>query len=349
MKGLGSRTGTDVADALAAIEHYDAQGWSDGLPVLPPSEPAIRAMLEAAGLEPEAVIGDVPARGRRFTAEKVAINAVMAGCRPEYMPVVVAAVEALCEPAFSVHGPSTSTSGMGMLLIVNGPIAGRLGINAGENLFGPGFRANATIGRSLRLVLRNLLGTLPGVLDRSVFGHPGKYTYCIAENEALSPWTPLAQERGVPAGASAVTLIACEGPHQVANQTARTGREVLGTIADVMAGGGRLALSNQQFVVLIAQQHMHVLVRDGFSKAAVREHLQVHAGRTVADLKRIGKLPGPPAEGDADNVVHAVSDPDDILVVVAGGAAGGYSAVCPGWAGRQHSLAVTRVIRERSQ
>ena len=342
---LISQTSVELDDALAAIEHYFEQGWTDGLPVVPPTESAIRAMLAAAGLAPDAVLGEIAARGRRFVAEKVAINAVMAGCRPEYMPVVAAVVEALCDPAFSAHGPTTSTSGMGVLVIVNGPVAARLGINAGENLFGPGFRANATIGRAVRLILRNCFGTVPGVLDRSVFGHPGKFTYCIAENEAVSPWPPLAGERGVADGAGAVTLLACEGPHQVANQTARSGEEILASIADVMVGGGRLALSGQQFAVVIGQQHMAILDRDGLDKAAIRDRLRALACRSVADLKRVGRVPGPREDGDEDKVVHAVAESGDILVVAAGGAAGGYSVVCAGWAGRQHSMAVTHPIR----
>jgi len=251
------KTRQESEDALAAIEEYYRRGWTDGLPVVPPTETSVRAMLEAARLTPDQEIGRVPTRRRTLTAEKIAINAVMAGCLPAYMPVVVAAVEALCDPLFSVHGPSASTSGQAVLLIVNGPVARGLGIHGGENCFGPGPRANATIGRAIRLILMNGLGATPGVLDRSVFGHPGKFTYCIAENEAESPWPPLHVERGCPAGRSAVTVLAAGAPHQVANATARTPEEILSTVADTMSVAGRLSLSGQEFCIVIGPPGRH--------------------------------------------------------------------------------------------
>jgi hypothetical protein len=180
----------EVGDPLEAIEAYFEKGWTDGLPVVPPTEKRIWAMLDAMGKQPDDILGKIPARARTITAEKLSINAVLAGCLPVYAPVLLAASEALCDPAFSAHGPTASTSGMGILTIVNGPLASQIGMNAGENLFGPGWRANATIGRALRLLLRNVCGSIPGVLDRSCFGHPGKFTYCIAEDEAHSPLDP---------------------------------------------------------------------------------------------------------------------------------------------------------------
>src|SRR5260370_53631 len=157
-----------------AIEFCFEQGWSDGLPVVPPTEARVQAMLDASGLAADHQIGFIPERRISITAEKVAINAVLAGCRPEYMPVVVAAVEGICDPQWAFHGPSTTTSGPAVLLIVNGPITRELNINSRESLFGPGWRANMTIGRALRLVMRNVCGTLPGTLDRSTLGNPGK-------------------------------------------------------------------------------------------------------------------------------------------------------------------------------
>src|SRR5712691_10484322 len=157
-----------------AIEFCFQQGWSDGLPVVPPTPPKVARMLEAARLDPKQQIAFVEHRAVSITAEKVAINAVMAGCKPEYMPVVVAAVEAIAEPSWSYHGPGTSTGGAGVLLIINGPIAGTLDVNSGDNLFGPGWRSNLTIGRALRLVMRNVCGSRPGTLDRGTLGHPGK-------------------------------------------------------------------------------------------------------------------------------------------------------------------------------
>jgi hypothetical protein len=333
----------EVADPLAAIETYFDNAWTDGLPVVPPTEERILAMLDAMGKQPVDILGEIPARARTITAEKLAINAILAGCLPTYAPVLLAATEALCDPGFSVHGPTASTSGMGVLTIVNGPIAPQIGLNAGENLFGPGWRANATIGRALRLLLRNVCGTIPGILDRSCFGHPGKFTYCIAEDEARSPWTALHAERGIPPEESAVTLFAGESPHQVANQSASDPEPILATIADVMVAGGRLSLSGQQFVVIIGGQHRRYLTERGWSKKDIRTWLHAHAVRSAEDLIRAGRLPSS-TTGDAPARYDAVADPDDILVVAAGGDTGGYSVVIPGWSGRFHSQAVTRMI-----
>ena len=340
---LGSRR-IEVADPMAAIETYFEKGWTDGLPVIPPTEERILTMLDAMGRQPEAILGEIPARARMITAEKLAINAVMAGCLPVYASVLLAMTEALCDPAFSVHGPTASTSGMGILSIVNGPIASQIGLNAGENLFGPGWRANATIGRALRLLLRNVCGAIPGVLDRSCFGHPGKFTYCIAEDEARSSWTPLHVERGIPAVESAVTLFAGESPHQVANQSSADPHEILATIADVMVAGGRLSLSAQQFVVIIGGQHRRYLAERGWTKKDVRTWLQAHALRSSEELIRAGRLNASDVTDDSPRSYSAVSYPEDILVVAAGGETGGYSVVIPGWSGRLHSQAVTRMI-----
>src|SRR5262245_37820408 len=228
-------TAQDEADA---IEVAFSKGWSDGLPVVPPTEDRVRAMLEAARLEPGQQVAFIRDRAVAVTAEKVAINAVMAGCRPDYMPVVVAAVEAIGDPRWSYHGPGTSTGGAGVLMIVNGPVARELDINAGDNLFGPGWRANLTIGRALRLVMRNVCGSLPGLLDRGTLGHPGKVSYVIGENEEESPWTPLHVERGFQPAQSTVTVVAAEGPRQFYNQLSNTAEGVLTTLADDMRISG---------------------------------------------------------------------------------------------------------------
>src|SRR5215831_17326200 len=219
--GLTSRryTATDEADA---IELCFARGWTDGLPAVPPTPERVEQMLRAARLDPAYEITYIAHRAVSVTAEKVAINAVMAGCRPEYLPVVVAAIESIGDPQWSYHGPGTSTAGAGVLIIVNGPVARELDVNAGDNLFGPGWRANLTIGRAVRLVMRNVCGSMPGALDRGTLGHPGKLSYVIAENEVESPWTPLHVERGFRPEQSAVTVMAAEGPHQFYNQLSRS-------------------------------------------------------------------------------------------------------------------------------
>ncbi|MCI0548895.1 MAG: thioredoxin, partial [Candidatus Rokubacteria bacterium] len=188
--------GIDVDDPWEAIEACYAQEWTDGLPVVPPIEPLVARMLAAGPWGADDVLLLEPVRGRAVTAYKAAINAVMAGCRPEYFPVVGAALAAAGDPGFELHGPATSTGGAALMVIVNGPIRERLGLNGKANLLGPGARANATIGRALRLVLWNCLECRPGVLDKSTQGWPGKYSLCFAEDEASSPWEPLSVSRG---------------------------------------------------------------------------------------------------------------------------------------------------------
>src|SRR5215471_14385362 len=247
-----------VQDVGDAIEFCFQQGWTDGLPVVPPTPERVGAMLEAARLAPPQQIAFIKNRAVSITAEKVAINAVMAGCRPEYMAVVVAAVEGIGDPAWSYHGPGTSTGGAAVLVIVNGPITRELDINAGDNLFGPGWRSNLTIGRAVRLVMRNVCGSLPGLLDRGTVGHPGKLSYVIAENETDSPWTPLHVERGLHANQSAVTVVAAAGPHQFYNQLSNTAEGVLTTLADNMRTSGG-AMGQPTYVVVLAGEHMRTI------------------------------------------------------------------------------------------
>src|SRR5947208_5308183 len=199
----GASVSTDPA---ALIEAYYDAGWTDGLPVVPPSEASIADMLRGARLRGDEVLGEIAGRNTVVVADKVAINAVMAGCRPEYLPVVVAAIRGLCHPDFAYHGPASSTGGSAMVLIVNGPIARTLGVNSGHNAFGQGTRANATIGRAVRLVMMNVMTTRPGLLDRATFGNPGKYAFCFAENEDQHPWEPLHVERGFRHDQSPVTV-----------------------------------------------------------------------------------------------------------------------------------------------
>src|SRR5438128_2977614 len=219
----------DVADAFAANKLYQDNGWTDGLPIVAPTDALVRTFLEAAGMAPGDVVAAKPMRRRRITAEKVAIAAVMAGCRPDYMPVVVAAIQAMCEPQFGLHGSTASTGGSAPMIVVNGPIRKTIGMNATHNAFANASRANASIGRTIRLFLLNVLGGYPGQLDRSTLGHPGKFTFCLAEDEEDSPWIPLSVERGVAAGASAVTVMSVESPHQIMNEWTHDPKELLDT------------------------------------------------------------------------------------------------------------------------
>ena len=208
----------ELPDAVEANEFYQDKGWTDGLPIVPPTEERVTACLQAAGISPDTIIGIERVRQRPLTAEKVVINAVMAGCLPAYMPVIVAILQAMCEEPFNLHGSTASTGGSAQFIVVNGPIRTALGMNATHNVLSTGNRANATIGRAIRLVLINLLGCVPGQLDRSTLGHPGKFSLCLAEDEEDSPWTPLAQERGISPGTSGVTVMACESLHQTMNE-----------------------------------------------------------------------------------------------------------------------------------
>ena len=201
-------------DAVEVVEYYFDQGWTDGLPVVPPTVDRVAEFLDAAGRSASDIVGTEPTKGRVITAEKMAINAVMAGCRPEYFPVVVAAIEAMSEPQFNLHAISVSTMGAAVMTVVSGPIARELSLNSGVNVFGPGNRANATIGRAVRLVMMNVTGAEPGELDKATLGHAGKYTWCIAEAEEASPWEPLHVERGFDHDQSAVSVFAGLSPFQ---------------------------------------------------------------------------------------------------------------------------------------
>jgi hypothetical protein len=333
-----------VADFAEALELCYAKGWTDGLPVVPPTPERVQAMLAAARLDPEHQVTYIAHRAVSVTAEKVAINAVMAGCRPEYMPVVVAAVEGIGDPAWSYHGPGTSTAGAGVLIVVNGPIARELDVNAGDNLFGPGWRANLTIGRAVRLIMRNVCGSRPGTLDRGTLGHPGRLSYVIAENGAESPWPPLHVERGFRADQSAVTVIAAEGPRQFYNQLSNTAEGVLTTLADDMRISGT-GIGQPQYAVVLAGEHMRTIAADGWSKAQIREFLFARTQNSLAHLKRTHRMAGAVQPGDEERRRPLVETADDILVVAAGGRAGAFSCYIPGWSSKRSSQAVTKEVK----
>ena len=333
-----------VRDAAEAIELCFERGWSDGLPVIPPTEDRVVAMLEAARLRPDAQVAFVAHRSVSITAEKVAINAVMAGCKPEYMPVVVAAVEGIGDPRWSYHGPGTSTAGAAVLLIVNGPIARELDINAGDNLFGPGWRANLAIGRAVRLVMRNVCGSRPGTLDRGTLGHPGKLSYVIAENEAESPWTPLHVERGLRPEQSAVTVVAADGPRQFYNQLSSTAEGVLTTLADDMRISGNV-MGQPHYVLVLAGEHMRTIAADGWGKKEIRQFVWERTQNSHAHLKRTQRMSGAIQPGDEERMRPLVGAPDDILVVAAGGRAGAFSCYIPGWSSARSSQAVTKEVK----
>jgi len=340
---LTSRRHT-VADLNGAMELCYTNGWTDGFPAVPPTEERVVGMLAAAGLEPQLQLAFIENRQISVTAEKVAINAVMAGCKPEYMPVVVAAVEALADPLYGYHGPATSTGGSAVFMVVNGPIAREIGMNSGDNLFGPGWRANATLGRAVRLVMRNVIGTLPGELDRSSLGHAGKFTFCIAENEVDSPWPPFHTTRGFRPDQNAVTIFAALAPSQFSNQLSSTPEGLLTTACahmKISAGSGR----QPQYALVIAGEHQAIMKKAGWSREDVQRYVFENARVPVAELKRNHMMAGEIKPEDERTMYPVVQTPQDLLVFAAGGRAGVQSAFIPGWGAKTGSQSVTKEIR----
>ena len=331
-------------DAGDAIEFCHQKGWTDGLPVIPPTPDRVHAMLDAVGLDPKHEVATIAHRAVTITAEKAAINAVLAGCKPEYLPVVLAAIEGIADPAWSYHRPGTSTGGAAVLMVVNGPIARELDINAGDNLFGPGWRANATIGRAVRLIMRNVCGSRPGTLDRGTLGHPGRLSYVIAENEAESPWPPLHVERGFRAEQSAVTVLAAEAPHQFYNQLSSTAEGILTTLCDDMRISGNV-VGQPQYLVILAGEHMRTIATDGWTKGQIRQFVFDHTQNSLAHLKQTHRLAGAVQRGDEVRLRPLVESPEDVLVIAAGGSAGAFSAYIPGWGSKRSSQAVTKEVK----
>lgn len=302
-----------------AIELCYRQGWTDGLPVVPPTEERVMEFLNYSGHNPDDIIGLVPERARAITAEKVAINAIMAGCLPAYAPVVMATVQAATQPAFNLHGSQNSTAGSAIMVIVNGPAVDDLKFGTGVNAMAPTERANATVGRAIRLILMNVCDGRPGTFDQSTLGSPADYSFCVAENERCVDWEPLHAERGLPRELSAVTVFAAESPRQVSDGGQREPEPLLDRMATSMCHFGRSEPLLGCFAVVLCPEHARVVAGAGWRKREAREYLASRAA--------------------------AVERPDDILLLVAGGEAGGFSAVVPPWLpGKKSSQPVTQAI-----
>ena len=333
----------EVSDAAEANELFQRNGWTDGLPVVPPTEDAVARFLDAAMLAAADIIGVEPVRRRRITAEKVAIAAVMAGCLPEYMPVVVATIKAMCQPEYALHGSTASTGGSAPFIVVNGPVRLSLGMNATHNALANASRANATIGRSVRLVLLNVLGGIPGQLDRSTLGHPGKFTFCVAEDEEDCAWLPLSVERGVPAGTSAVTVMQVESPHQIMNEWTHDPKDILDTYAAAVRSNMlTYSIWEGNYAFVIAKQHREIFAAAGWNKQDIREYTFEAATVKRGEWRLVGKA-AVAGRKDEAQVYRALRSPDDLLVIAAGGPAGGFGAVVPPWYGKK-SLAVTMPV-----
>jgi hypothetical protein len=331
--------GEEEDDAEACFE----RGWSDGLPVVPPTPARVARMLTGTTRAPDEVVAVVPPDLVECTVEKVAINAVMAGCRPEYLPVVLASVEAACTDEFNMHGLLATTWFSGPLVVVNGPIARAVGMNSGVNAMGQGNRANAAIGRALQLVVRNVGGGRPGEIDRSTLGQPGKYTFCFAEDEAGSPWEPLHVERGFAKSASTVTLFAAEGPRGIIDQLSRTPESLARSFAACLRATThpKLVLAFDAMLV-VSPEHARVFRDAGWTKARLHEELgsllQIDGSEIVHGAGGIAEgLP----EAFAGSTLPKFRD-GGLLIVHAGGGAGLFSAIIGGWAsGSLGSEAVT--------
>jgi hypothetical protein len=301
-------------------------------------------MLDWVGLPPDQVVGIETVKSRALTAEKIAINAVLAGCLPPDLPVVVAAVEALCKPELLVHGATASTGGCAILLVVNGPIRRQLQMSSAHSVLSGPDRASVCIGRAVRLILRNLLEVRPGELDRSTLGHPGKLSWCLAEDEeGAAPWLSLAAERGIPADVSSVTAFAASGPRQIMNEWTTDPAELATTIvAEIKATMLHYSIWAGNYAIVVPPQLRAVFHQAGWSKADLRLFVYDHAVVHRSDWERVGKG-AVVNDRNRDNEYRALPSPDHLLVIAAGGEAGGFAAVIPPWLGPK-SAATTAAV-----
>jgi len=329
----------DTPEAVLAA--FCERQWCDGLPIVPPTEARVRAMLD--GAPGERSLGVMPPLWRVATLEKLAVNAVMAGCEPAAFPLIVAAVEAMLEPSFNLYGVQATTHPVAPLLIVHGPIASELGVHSGSGCFGPGFRANATIGRAIRLILLNVGGAWPGRHDMATQGSPAKFSYCIAERVDASPWGALHED-------NVVTVFGGEPPHNVNDHVSTTAGGILATVADTAVSLGSNVgwyFSQSQLLIVLGPEHAKTIAGDGLSRADVQRFVFEHARLPLRTLK----LGGMWGIHDWPHWMHAVTDdeallpqvpsPEDVMVIVAGGP-GKHSSVVPNCT---FSRAVSRPIR----
>ena len=337
----------ELAPLEDEMEALFDRGWTDGLPVVPPTAARVLRMLAGTTRAPDEVVAVVPPDLVEATVEKVAINAVMAGCKPEYLPIVLACVEAACTDAFNGHGLLATTYFSGPVVIVNGPLARAVEMNSGGNALGQGNRANATIGRALQLVIRNVGGGKPGGVDRATLGNPGKYSFCFAEDEETSPWEPLSVERGFSSDATTVTLFAGEGPRGVVDQLSRTPESLARTFAVCLQSVAhpKLVLGFDA-VLVVSPEHARVFAEGGWDKARLRKELFELLTQPGDELIR-------GAGGIAEGLPEAFKGaslpkfrPDGLLIVHAGGRAGLFSSIIGGWVnGETGSQPVTMEVK----
>lgn len=324
------------ATASHMFEYFSQQGWTDGLPVIAPTANLVQEMVDTVGLRKDDLIGVIPPVNGKATVEKIAANAVMAGCLPAYFPVVMAAIEAMLQPTFNLNGIQTTTSNVTPLLIVNGPCRQALNLNFSGNVLGQGWRANATIGRAIRLILSNIGGAAPGVLDKATLGQPAKYTFCIAENEEENPWEPLHVESGLGRGVNAVSVCGCTGIHSIVDMASKTPKGIITTTAAAMAAGGSSNWFHScEALIIMCPEHAAIFSAGGYSKDDIRQELfqkarLPHEKFSEENLELIAKRrPRWFSPGEASEI-PIVDKPEAIWIIVAGGK-GPKSAFIPSW------------------
>jgi len=328
-------------DPIAILDAFTERNWADGLPIIAPTAERVSAMLD--GRDGAKNLGIMPPLWRQVTLEKLAVNAVMAGCEPRAFPIILAAVEAMLDRAFNLYGVQATTHPVAPLLVVNGAYGRQIGLHGGSGCFGPGFRANATIGRAIRLILLNVGGAWPGRYDMATQGSPAKFSYCIAENEAASPWGPLAE-------GDTVTVYGGEPPHNVNDHVSTTASGILTTVCDTAVSLGSNVgwyFSQSQLLVVLGPEHARTIADDGFTRGDVQRFVYEHARLPLGRLKLAGMwgMHDWPAwmnaVADPEALMPQVPSPDDVFVAVAGGS-GKHSAVIPNCT---FSRAVSRPIK----
>ncbi|MBI1996110.1 MAG: hypothetical protein HYS66_06560 [Deltaproteobacteria bacterium] len=328
-------------------EYFLSKGWTDGLPVIPPTIERVEAFLAQAKVASGDILGVIPPQWAELTVEKLAVNAIMAGCKPEYMPVLAAAIKGMCDPAFNLYGVQATTNPVGPMLAVNGPVAKRIGLKADTGALGPGWRANVTLGRAIRLVLINVGGGTPGDMDRATQGMPGKLFFCLAENEEASPWEPFHVEKGYPADTSTVTVIGASGSLNLIDQGSLDAEGLLKTFASALSviGTNNIYFGGDP-VLLISPEHADTLSKGGFKKRDVKEYLFNSACTPVEHFSRdnvervLMKRRPHLFEKGMPGCIRPIDEADDLIVLVVGGP-GKHSAFVPTFGVNR---SVTRII-----
>ena len=348
----------EIAVADDEIEFMFDQGFSDGLPLVPPTPERVMRMLSGTHRDPQELVAVMPPNMGEVTVEKVAINAVMAGCKPEYMPVILTVVEAICTDEYNIHGVMATTMGASPVIVVNGPIREKLGMNMKLGALGQGNRANSTIGRAVRLAVRNLGGAKPGGTERSTLGNPMKFTMCFAEWEERNPWEPLHVERGFDVDDSVVTVFTMtSGPTLIVDQDSRTASQLAGTMGLSLeaAHNPKAHFGGSDCLLVVVPEHVDTLMRDGYTKADIRRRIQEVTAKPMRDLvadeiSGAGIKPEAAArmsEEQLDRIMPKFRSEDDIHIVVAGSEAGKFSGAFHGWVtGEIGSISVSRKIAE---